>query len=149
MNKILLSLLLSCLFLPAAAQLNGDGYYRVKNFKSERYIVLIDNKSKGGNISTTTYDLDAMMSVKPFSKIDSDAGSVVYIENKGGNQYNIISQGTDAYQSVGRLLTLTTASASQQTYFASATESGVTVYLYDEQYQGSVGRLSTSSSTGG
>ena len=65
MNKILLSLLLSCLFLPAAAQLNGDGYYRVKNFKSERYIVLIDNKSKGGNISTTTYDLDAMMSVKP------------------------------------------------------------------------------------
>ena len=149
MNKILLSLLLSCLFLPAAAQLNGDGYYRVKNFKSERYIVLIDNKSKGGNISTTTYDLDAMMSVKPFSKIDADAGSVVYIENEGGNQYNIISQGTDAYQSVGRLLTLTTASASQQTYFASATESGVTVYLYDEQYQGSVGRLSTSSSTGG
>ena len=149
MNKILLSFFLSCLFLPAAAQLNGDGYYRVQNFKSERYVMMIDNKTKGGNISTTTVDLDALMTVKPFSRIDNEAGTVVYLENRGGNQYNLKSQGTDAYQTVGRLVTLTTASSSQKTYFVSATEAGVTVYLFDEQYQGSVGRLSTSSPSSG
>jgi len=135
--------------LPSMAQLSGNGFYRVKNFKSERYITMIDNKSKGGDITTTTADLDAMITIKPFDKVAADAGSVVYIENAGGSLYNLKAQGTDAHAVTGRYLTITVASSSQQTYFASATESGITVYLYDEQYTGNEGRLFTQNSIGG
>lgn len=134
--------------MPALAQLGADGYYRVKNFKSQRYIIMIDNKSKGVDPNSTTYDLDAMMTIKPFSKVAAEAGSVVYIQNCGGNQYNLIAQGTDVHATTGRYLTLTTGSSSQHTYFASAVVSGVTVYLFDEQYMGTEGRLSTANNAG-
>ncbi len=148
MKRFLLSLFATALFMPALAQLGADGYYRVKNFKSQRYIIMIDNKSKGVDPNSTTYDLDAMMTIKPFSKVAAEAGSVVYIQNCGGNQYNLIAQGTDVHATTGRYLTLTTGSSSQHTYFASAVVSGVTVYLFDEQYMGTEGRLSTANNAG-
>ena len=36
-----------CSVALASAQLNGDGFYRVQNSTSTRYITVIDNKSKG------------------------------------------------------------------------------------------------------
>lgn len=149
MNRFFLTLFACITALPALAQLGSDGYYRVKNFKSGRYIIMIDNKTKGGDISSTTFDLDALMTVKPFSRVAADAGSVFYIEHLSGNQYNLKAQGSDAYATTGRSLTITVGSSSQNTYFASATEAGVTVYLYDEQYTGSEGRLSTQNANGG
>lgn len=147
MKKVfLLCLLASCLVVPSMAQLNGDGYYRVQNFKSGRYIIMIDNKSKGASATSTTYDLDAMMTVKPFSRVAADAGSVVYVENCGGNQYNLRAQGTDVYATTGRYLTVT--SKPSNTYWFSATVSGVTVYLYDEQWMGEEGRLLTANNSG-
>ena len=135
--------------LPSVAQLSGNGYYRVKNFKSERFIIMIDNKTEGADPASTTYDMDALMTIKPFSRIASDPGSVIYIENGSGNEYNLKAQGTDVNQSTGRYLTISTGSASQQTYFASVVEAGIKVFLYDEQYTGTEGRLFTESSTGG
>ena len=147
MKKYLLALLATCLAVPSLAQLNGDGYYRVQNFKSGRYIIMIDNKTDGVNATTTTYDLAAMMTIKPFSRVAADAGSVVYVENRGNNQYNLKAQGTDLNATTGRLLTVTP--KQQNTYWFSATVSGVTVYLYDEQWMGEDGRLTTENSSGG
>ena len=146
MNRLFLSLLAFVISLSSLAQLNGDGYYRVKGFKTGRFIIMIDNKSKGLNSATTTYDLDALMTVKPFSRIADDPSSVIYIENRGNNQYNLKAQGADAYDAVGRLVTIELASASQQTYYASATAQGTTVFLYDEAWNGDEGRLSTNGS---
>ncbi|MCR4603399.1 MAG: hypothetical protein K5683_07710 [Prevotella sp.] len=149
MKRLLFFFLFAAFVSPVLAQLNGNGYYRARNFKSERYIIMIDNKSKGANYTTTTYDLDAMMSVKPFDRVCSDPGSVVFVENCGGNQYNLKAQGTDVHATTGRYLTITQANATHQTYFCSASVSGVTVYLFDEQWTGNEGRLSTSNNIGG
>ena len=146
MNRFFLSLLASVISLSSMAQLGADGYYRVKGYKTGRFVIMIDNKSKGLNSATTTYDLDALMTVKPFSRICNDPSSVIYIENRGNDQYNLKAQGSDAYDAVGRLVTITLASASQQTYYASATAQGTTVYLYDEAWNGDEGRLSTNGS---
>ena len=107
MNRILTLFFSLLLGLPALSQYTGDGYYRVQNMKSERYIVMIDNKTKGFNMSTTSYDTDALMTIKKFKNVVSDAGSVVYIEKQEGNQYNLKAQGTDAHAVVGRYITLT------------------------------------------
>ena len=149
MKKYLFSLIAFLVALPSLAQLSGNGYYRVKNFKSDRYIMMIDNKSNGGDYTSTSYDIDALITLKPFSRVVSDPGAVVYVENAYSNQYNLKAQGYDVYQVTGRYLTISTGSNSQQTYFASITQSGITVYLYDEQYTGTEGRLYTESSTGG
>ena len=44
MKKILLVFLTIVLTTNIAAQLNGDGYYRVQNYVTKRYVYIIDNK---------------------------------------------------------------------------------------------------------
>ncbi len=141
MNRILTLFFSLLLGLPALSQYTGDGYYRVQNMKSERYIVMIDNKTKGFNMSTTSYDTDALMTIKKFKNVVSDAGSVVYIEKQEGNQYNLKAQGTDAHAVVGRYITLTPKEAN--TYWASATEAGITLYLFDVAGNETEGRITT------
>lgn len=141
MNRFLALCFIFLSGLPALAQNISDGYYRVQNMKSERYIVMIDNKSKGLNATTTTYDMDALLTIKPFSRVASDPGSVIYIEHHEGNQYNLKAQGADAHAIVGRYLTLTPMEA--DTYYASATEAGLTLYLFDTGGNSIEGRLTT------
>lgn len=119
----------------ASAQLGGNGYYRVQNFSSERYIIMVDNKTKGANVTGNDYDLNALRTKKPFSSIADDPCSIYYIESKGGNQYNLKAQGTDAYQVVGRYITVTktTVINGVQTYYASGTVGGQTAKLADQQ----------------
>ena len=59
------------------AQLGDDGFYRVKNEKTQRYINVIDNK---GSIdkSSTQADLGSIITVKGFDNVAADPGSVVY-----------------------------------------------------------------------
>lgn len=141
MNRIIAFIFTLLLGLPAMAQYTGDGYYRVQNMSSSRYIVMIDNKSKGFNANTTSYDMDALVTIKKFERVVSDPGSIIYIEHYQGNQYNLKAQGTDAHAVVGRYLTLTPKEAN--TYWASATEAGITLYLFDIGGTSIEGRLTT------
>lgn len=48
MKKTILTLAMACLAGHSVhAQLNGDGYYRIQNVKTSRYMSLCDNKSAG------------------------------------------------------------------------------------------------------
>ena len=71
------------------AQISANGYYRVKNFITDRYIIVVDNKSKGVDKVTTTVDLLALNSVRSWDKIESNPASVIYIEKVSGNEYNV------------------------------------------------------------
>ena len=148
MKKIVVFLLSALLAVPAVAQLNGNGYYRVQSKTSDRYIVMIDNKSTGYNTSQQKADIDALLTVKPFTRVSSDPSSVIYVENVGGSQYNLKAQGTDAHAAVGYYLKLeTVSSGGQQYYRASATASGITLYLYDINTTKSEAKLATSGKT--
>ena len=142
MKKLSLFLFSLILASTAMAQINGDGYYRVQNRQTTRYLVMIDNKTQGYHNNNA--DIDAILSVKPFSRIANDPSSVIYVE-KVGSQYNLKAQGTDAYQSVGYYLTLKPINASGHTYYqASATHSsGVTLTLYDKNSNKNESKLAT------
>ena len=60
------------------ANFQGDGYYRVKNVASERYITVRDNKGSV-NPTTTSADLGAVELYKGFDNVVSDPGSILYI----------------------------------------------------------------------
>lgn len=99
MKKVLSTILALCLMVPALAQLNGDGYYRIRNVPSERYLLVKDNKGSI-DVATTSADLGAVKLYKKFENAVSDPGSIIYIK-KVGSQYRFQSQGTDTYKIIG------------------------------------------------
>ena len=125
-----LTLLFSvCIFGTAFAQLGGDGYYRVKNAKTERFIYVIDDKGSV-DVSTSNYDLYAIILWKNFDKAACDPASVIRIKPVG-NQYDLMGQGTGIYALVDAYASIR--KNSNGTYLAYATVSGMTKYLGDAE----------------
>ena len=63
MKRSLFVILANCIVLCAFAQLNGDGYYRVKNVASGRYITVKDNRGSV-NVGTTSADMGVVQLYK-------------------------------------------------------------------------------------
>lgn len=98
MKKRLFLLLLGCAtMLGAQAQLNGAGYYRVKNVSSGRYMSLSDNQSRGVDFNSCTADCGAMQTSKIMDNIYSDPGSIFYLDHISGVSYNVVGQGTSLH----------------------------------------------------
>ncbi len=111
----------------AFAQLGGDGFYRVQNENTKRFITVVDNRGSV-NMSTTDADLNALRTVEGFERVVSDPASVVYIK-KMTKGYDLQSQGMDTYAMINRELMVL--DLEDGTYAAYATESGMTKYLCD------------------
>lgn len=101
MKKLLLlfvSLSICALF---SAQTLSDGYYRVRNLKTDRYVYVYDNTGSI-NFTAMTADVGAIQLWKDISRTYSDPASVFYIvgkgQNKSGEYYDIQSQGTGIYE---------------------------------------------------
>lgn len=92
MKKLFLILSLSGLAMTSMADINGDGYYRVRNYGSERWADLIDNYGSVDKYSSTA-DLHSLALIKDTEEILSDPGSIVYLSNISGYEYNVESQG--------------------------------------------------------
>lgn len=108
MNKRLYLLLLTCcVLLSTHAQLNGNGYYRVKNVASNRWMSLCDNKSTGVDYNSTTVDCAALVTNSIWDEISCDAGSIFYVESAGDKNYNIYGQGTSIYEMIQYYIYLT------------------------------------------
>lgn len=135
---------LALLFLPAAAALadiEGDGYYRVLNTVTDRFITVVDNTG-GFNWSSTTADLGALKTLGPFANVVSDPASVIYITRQGNEAYgpyDLSAQGTSAYSITGYYLRIRKMNSDY--YRAYATASGVTQYLYDTTAPGETGSV--------
>ncbi len=113
------------------AQLNGNGYYRVKNVGSGRYITVIDNKGKV-DLAATSVDFGALLTIRNFSNVVSNPGSIVYIRKESGlNLFSLCSQGTDTQKITGERLTIL--NLGNNKYNACGTKSGVTIYMNDVQ----------------
>ncbi len=134
---------LAATFLPAtaSAQLNGDGYYRVQNYTTGRYITVIDDY---GTIDffTTDADLGAIATVKPFETIVSDPGSIIYIKSMGDTYYDLQGQGTGMFDIVGGYIQIGKPLVAG-CYEPYATKAGQVAYLYDQQNTKDVGKVLT------
>lgn len=132
MKKYVLSLLGLFAASVSFAQITTNGYYRVRNYTTNRYITVVDNKTKGIDHVTTTADLLALNTIRSWEKIESNPASVIYIEKKSGKEYNVKAQGCDAYAMFGRYLCLSQLTGYPSIYKAYQSESGTIVFLSDE-----------------
>lgn len=128
MRKYLLLLFSLTAALPMLAQLNGDGFYRVRNVATGRYICVIDNYGRI-NTTATTADLSAIKTVSGFDNVASLPGTIIYIQ-KVDDKYKLYSQGTDTYTIIQHFLSLRERDGH---YLAYATSEGMTKYLADEE----------------
>ncbi|MCH5228758.1 MAG: T9SS type A sorting domain-containing protein [Muribaculaceae bacterium] len=93
MKKFILSLGLVALTFTCYADINGSGYYRVKNYGSSRWAALVDNKGSVDFVAGSA-DLHALYLTNNTEEILSDPASIVYITPISGAQCDISAQGT-------------------------------------------------------
>lgn len=135
MKRTLLLSIAASAALFASADYNGAGYYRVHNYKSERYVSVVDNRGRIDYMNTTA-DLQAIQLQKNFDEVSADPASVLYISGKGGTQYQIEAQGTGIYQIISHYINLKPiGSAGGNTLFNAYGEmNGVIKYLGDASF---------------
>ena len=104
MKKLLFLSSLLLLATSVFSQITGDGYYRVKNLATSRYIYVYDNTGKI-NVQTTSADMGAIELHKDPDRRFSDPGSIIYVkyiyEKEGIKKYDLTSQGTGVHQIIG------------------------------------------------
>lgn len=139
MRKLLLSAAIVLTSLTAFADLQGDGYYRVQNAMTKRYVYLLDNKGSF-NASAGSADVWALRLFMDKSNLYSDPSTVFYIDCVSGEGTNIVScniagQGTSLYDFFSSYMKVMGSKNidDQKSYFAYATKSGVSKYLGDRQ----------------
>ena len=147
MKKILL--LLASLFpIVATAELPVDGYYRIQNVATERYIVLNDNIINSEiDMSASKVDVSNLKSWLGFDKVKSNPGSIFYIQ-KVGSQYNLIAQGLSIYELSGGKKYLDIVDNGDGTYRFEMTTSYGSGRLYDSANKGEVGNAVTKKGSG-
>ena len=104
--KPLYIVLLSALVLVSGhAQYTTDGYYRVSNYATGRYIYVYDNTGSI-NISTSSADMGAIQLWKDINRTYTDPASILHIKKirtteNGGEMFDITSQGTGIHEIIG------------------------------------------------
>ena len=132
MKKALLTLLIIALYITKiGAQLNGDGYYRVQNDYTGRYVYVVDNKGSI-NTSTSSIDMRAISLWKDFEKASSDPATVIYIKNVKGAEYDLYAQNTSTYD-ITEGYHVKIRDNRNGTYWASGSAQGMTIYLADTE----------------
>ena len=108
MNKTILSIALACFSgIAAHAQYGGNGYYRIQNVVTQRYMSLSDNHSQGVDITSTTVDAGALVTKRNIDEVVADPGTIFYIQNVSGTDYNISAQGANLHDMINYYVKLT------------------------------------------
>lgn len=133
MKKILLTCLAAAAVSTASADFNGNGYYRVENYKTLRYAEVIDNKATI-DWAATNVELHSIRLQKDFDAVCTNPASVLYLNKINSKQYNIEAQGTSIKDIIDYYITVTDDAGSsngQKLYYAYATYKGVMRFLGD------------------
>ena len=117
----------------AQAQL-ANGYYRVQNTYTDRYISIDDNNPDNYSIkwSTGSAEMSGIRTYKPGQKVTTNPATIVYVKNVSGNQYNIEGQGTSIRKIAGNHTNIHLVPQSNGSYQAYGSYSGTTLYLKDD-----------------
>ena len=130
MRKIVLLLLASIgIAVQAfAASLPSSGFYRIRSFNSQRYVTMIDDYGEL-DITGKKADLGALRTFPNFERQVSNFGSVIYMKYESDDHFDLQGQGTGARAIVGYPLQVK--ANNDGTFWAYASKSGVSLYLYE------------------
>lgn len=107
-----------------------NGLYRVKNFKTERYVYVLDNTGSI-NYSTTSADMGAMELWKDLDRCVDHPGSIIQVVNVAENKYNLKSQGTSVWDIIQHNVMIYPSTGG--TYQIYASQGSLGKYLSDEE----------------
>ena len=132
MKKAIAALLFCSAAMSASALLDGDGYYRVQNAMTERYIYVLDDKGSL-NFQATTAELGAIELWKDYNKTISDPATVIYVKDLNGKKqdYDLQTQGTGVYSIISYPVSIRLADKNLGTYSIFGRNSGLTRYIGD------------------
>lgn len=130
--KFIFSTLLACslaLTVSAATPALDDGYYRVQNANSGRYIYIMDNTGYL-NFQATTAELGALELWMGYERAIPDPATVVYVKlmNSNGREFDIQSQGTGVYSIINYPVTIY---KQGDAYLIYGSNSGIVRYIGD------------------
>ena len=146
MKRVIISALVSILTPTlATAQLSGNGFYRIQNNASQRYITINDDIIGQVNTSSTTADLSNIVTWRGFDYVKSNPASIIYIESVG-SKYNQSAQGTSVYKIAGGRTYIDITDKGGNTYEFSVSYSGAKIKLYDDSKSADKGGVRQSSS---
>lgn len=114
MKKFYAIVLFTLIAAQASALITGDGFYRVNNYKTQRYIYVTDNTGSI-NVQATTAEMGAIQLWTDHSRTIADPASIIYIK-KVGDAYDLIAQGTGVHALVGYYVVLDEADGLYQLY---------------------------------
>lgn len=107
----------------------SNGYYRIRNVGSQRYLYVTDNKDYY-NMSTDKEDFQAIQLWKESGRdFTCDPGSVVYIKQVG-NQFDLEAQGTGVHQLTGYYVSVEKQGDGSYIVSASVSKAGMQVTKY-------------------
>lgn len=136
MKRFLLYVFLGLTSLSINAELNGDGYYRVKNAVTKRHAYLLDNKASK-NVGASTVDVTAIELYLDEERPFSDPATVIYLTNVPSSSsqsfYDIAGQGTSLYTMLSMYMKVIKGKVyeGEQAYYAYGSKDGLTKYLGD------------------
>lgn len=124
--KFLLTLLFAVMSTSTFAQLSGDGFYRVKNHATGRYISVVGNSL----VRKTVDGITTFLSIEMHSdNVQSDPSTILYLKADGNDKYIIEAQGINSKEITGYDLTIK--QNEDGTYSASGQDGTSQVYLGD------------------
>ena len=93
---------------------------------------LRDNHSRGVHVASTSVDASALDTKKNFNEVVTDPGTVFYIENVSGANYNISSQGSNVYDMIQYYIRLAKLNDGTYRAWQKDKSSGQVIILSDE-----------------
>ncbi len=116
----------------ASAQLNGDGYYRVQNYKTGRYVYVMDDKGSL-DVPSTTAEVGAIELWKGHDKSITDPASVIYVTDLTGKKqdFDFQAQGTGVKHMINHPVSVILRNKTRGTYAIFGRDSGMTRWLGD------------------
>ena len=100
MKRIFVLAFLAALTSSIFAQYTGDGYYRVHNKATSRYIYVLDNTGSI-NVSTASADMGAIELHKDTARLHYDPACIIYAQQVSSGKYDLKSQGTGVHDIIG------------------------------------------------
>ena len=123
----------------------GDGYYRICNSGSSRYIYVTDNKDES-DIIRMAGDFQAIQLWKEQDRTVPDPSTVIYIDEVSSGLFDLTGQGTGIHSLTGYYVSVK--KAVDGTYSVSVSRSGVTKYLTDNETSSSAQGMMGTNGTG-
>ncbi len=129
---LLASLSIASAFAQLGSGFVGNGYYRIRNLATSRYIYVTDNKDYYNKMKDAE-DFQAIQLWKDANKAIPDPATVIYIEQQANNKnnYDLQAQGTGVHQFTGMYVNVK--NIAQGVYEVYASRAGVMKYLSDDE----------------